>query len=97
MSGDMGIFNFGGYTFFEKPCYIFKGQGWVTMIFLARKELELYVKKSFFFFLLHVKHSCKTLRICYWSIFTTVKPRHRLGCLLVAERGMPGSNRIQAL
>ena len=50
MSGDMGIFNFGGYTFFEKPCYIFKGQGWVTMIFLARKELELYVKKSFFFF-----------------------------------------------
>ena len=49
MAGDTGIFDFGGYTFFEKQCYVFKGQGWVTMIFLARERLELYVKTSFFF------------------------------------------------
>ena len=37
------------------------------------------------FFSLHVKHSCKTLRIYYCSIFTTVKLRHMLGYLLVTE------------
>ena len=69
------------------------------MIFLARKELEFYVKKSFFFFFfsLHVKHSCKTLSIYYCSIFTTVKLRHMLGYLLGTELGVPGSNRIQTL
>ena len=67
------------------------------MIFLARKELEFYVKKSFFFFSLHVKHSCKTLSVYYCSIFTTVKLRHMLGCLLGTGLGVPDSNRIQTL
>ena len=51
----------------------------------------------FFFLFLHVKHSCKTLRIYYCSFFTNVKLRHRLGYLLVTEPGVPGSNRIQTL